>query len=59
MQCNRFLVKWRVYLPIVTGARAGVQAEADSPFLSGAGCFRVRAYHVHHTAFVSSDLRTE
>ena len=30
-------------MPIVTGARAGVQAEADSPFLSGAGCFRVRA----------------
>ena len=27
----------------MTGARAGVQAEADSPFLSGAGCFRVRA----------------
>ena len=30
-------------MPIVTGARSGVQAEADSPFLSGAGCFRVRA----------------
>lgn len=30
-------------MPIVTGARAGVQTVADSPFLSGAGCFRVRA----------------
>lgn len=40
-------------MPIGAGARAGVQAGADSPFLSGASCFRVRAYHVHHTAFVS------
>lgn len=30
-------------MPIGAGARAGVQAEADSPFLSGAGCFRARA----------------
>ena len=30
-------------MPIVTGARSGVQTVADSPFLSGAGCFRARA----------------
>ena len=30
-------------MPIGAGARAGVQAGADSPFLSGAGCFRARA----------------
>ena len=30
-------------MPIMTGARSGVQAVADSPFLSGAGCFRARA----------------
>jgi len=55
----QILTKWRVYLPIVTGARAGVQAGADSPFLSGADCFRDRAFHVHHTTLDSFDLRTE
>lgn len=55
----QILTKWKVYLPIVTGARAGVQAGANSPFLSGADCFRDRAFHVHHTTLVSFDLRTE